>query len=333
MRFENPLMAVYILWAIPVIVLFWFFTKRYKKSAMNRFVLHDLWHEIIPFFNIRRELIGVVLLSLSVLFLLASLTRPQIGFRWRELKREGLDIIFAVDVSRSMLAEDIAPNRLRRAKMAIEDMIAKLAGDRIGLVAFAGEAFLQCPLTLDYDGFRVALMDLDTDTIPAAGTNISRAIEESIKSFEKGQIKYRVIILISDGEEHEGSALNAAKQAKDDNVKIFCIGVGSPAGAYLPVKDKSGKREFIKYDYGQNVLSRLNEDMLKEIAFITGGSYIRSVPTGFGLDTIYNEKISKMERREITGKKIKQYNESFQLLLLAAIILLIMEMFVNKKSL
>jgi Ca-activated chloride channel homolog len=212
-------------------------------------------------------------------------------------------------------------------------MITKLAGDRIGLVAFAGEAFLQCPLTLDYDGFRVALTDLDADTIPAGGTSISKAIEESIRSFEKGQVKYRIIILISDGEEHEGSALDAAKQAKDENIKIFCVGVGSPAGAYLPIKNKSGKREFIKDAYGQNVLSRLNEDMLKEIAFTTGGSYIRSLPTGFGLDTIYNEKISKMERREITGKKTKQYNESFQVLLLVAIILLISEMFVNKKSL
>jgi Ca-activated chloride channel homolog len=333
MRFENPLMAVYILWAVPIIVLFWIFTKKHKKAAMNRFIHHSLWHEIIPFFNLRRELIGIILLSLSVLFLLASLTRPQIGFSWRELKREGLDIIFAVDVSRSMLAEDIAPNRLKRAKMAIEDAVTMLRGDRVGLVAFAGEAFLQCPLTLDYDGFRVALMDLDADTIPAGGTNISMAIEESIRSFEKGQIKYRIIILISDGEEHEGSALNAAKQAKDANIKIFCIGMGSPAGAYLPIKDKSGKREFIKDAYGQNVLSRLDEDMLKEIAFTTGGAYIRSLSTDFGLDTIYNEKISMMERREITGKKTKQYNESFQALLIVAIVLLVADMFINKKSL
>jgi len=332
-RFENPLIAVYILWAIPVVVLFWVFAKKNKKNAMNRFIQNSLWYEITPFFNIRKELIGAILASLSVVLLLAALTRPQMGFRWRETKREGLDIIFAVDTSRSMLAEDIAPNRLSRAKMAIEDMVGRLSGDRIGLVAFAGEAFLQCPLTLDYDGFRVALMDIDVDTLPVGGTDISKAIEESVRSFEKGQIKYRIIILISDGEEHAGGALQAAKQAKDENIKIFCVGVGSPNGAHLPIKDKDGKREFIKDNYGQNVLSRLNENMLKEVAFITGGSYVRSLAIDFGLDAIYNEKISKMERREVTGKKTKQYNESFQVLLFIAIILLVIEMFINKKSL
>ena len=300
---------------------------------MNRFIQNSLWYEIVPLFNIRKELIGVILASLSVVLLLAALTRPQMGFRWRETKREGLDIIFAVDTSRSMLAEDIAPNRLSRAKMAIEDMVGRLSGDRIGLVAFAGEAFLQCPLTLDYDGFRVALMDIDVDTLPVGGTDISKAIEESVRSFEKGQIKYRIIILISDGEEHAGGALQAAKMANDENIKIFCVGVGSPNGAHLPIKDKDSKREFIKDNYGQNVLSRLNENMLKEVAFITGGSYVRSLAIDFGLDAIYNEKISKMERREVIGKKTKQYNESFQVLLFIAIILLIVEMFINKKSL
>ena len=332
MRFENPLIVVYILWAIPVIVLFWVFAKKNKKNAMNRFIQNSLWHEIAPFFNMRKELISVILTSLSILLLLGALTRPQIGFRWRELKREGLDIIFAVDTSRSMLAEDIAPSRLGRAKMAIEDMISRLSGDRIGLVAFAGEAFLQCPLTLDYDGFRVALMDLDLDTLPTGGTNVSGAIEESVRSFDKGQIKYRIVILISDGEEHEGNALQAAKMARDENIKIFCIGVGSLKGAYLPIKDKDGKGEFIKDGYGQNVLSQLDENKLKEVAFITGGSYVRSLTTDFGLEAIYNEKISRMERREITGKKTKQYNESFQILLFIAVILLTIEMFINKKS-
>ena len=322
MRFENPLAAVYLFWAIPVMVLFWLFAGKNKKNAMGRFIQNSLWHNIAPFFSIRRELINITLISLSVLFLLSALTRPQAGFRWREIKHEGLDIIFALDTSRSMLGEDMPPGRLKRAKMSIEDMIGKLSGDRMGLVAFAGEAFLQCPLTLDYDGFRVALMDIDEHTIPAGGTNISNAIKESVAAFEKGQIKYKIIILISDGEDHEGDAIEAAKNARDENIKIFCVGVGSPAGVHLPVKDSGGN----------NILSRLNEDLLKEIAFVTGGSYIRSSVIDFGLNAIYNEKIAGLERREIAGKKTKQYNESFQVLLFIAIMLLIAELFVNKKS-
>jgi Ca-activated chloride channel homolog len=322
MRFANPLAAIYLFWAIPIMVLFWVFVLNYKKNAMGRFIQKPLWKDMAPFFSMHRELIDIILICLSVLFLLAALTRPQIGFKWREIKQEGMDIIFALDTSRSMLAEDMPPNRLQRAKMAIENMIKRLDGDRIGLIAFAGDAFLQCPLTTDYDGFRVALMDLDEDTIPLGGTDISNAIKESMMAFEKGQVKYRIIVLISDGEEHEGSVIETARQAKTENIKIFCIGVGSPSGAYLPVKD----------NHGNNVLSRLNEAILKETAFITGGSYIRSSVVDFGLDAIYNEKISRLERREVAGKRTKQYNESFQVLLFFAIVLLVIEMFIKKKS-
>jgi Ca-activated chloride channel homolog len=332
MRFENPLAAVYLIWAIPAIILFWAFVVKSKRGAMNRFVESSLWHVITGSFSRRREYIRIIMLSLSMVLLLAAFTRPQIGFRWRQLKAEGLDIIFTIDVSRSMLAEDISPNRLERTKMAIISMINRLGSDRVGLVAFAGEAFLQCPLTLDYDGFRAAVSDLDTDTIPVGGTIISKAIRESIRSFEKGQVKYKVVILISDGEEHEGDAIEAAKEAALANIKIFCIGVGSPAGAYLPITGTGGKREFIRDQDGHNVLSRLNEELLKEVAFITGGSYILSSAINFGLETIYDERINKMERREVGGRQVKQYNEYFQALLFFAIVLLIAELFISKKK-
>jgi Ca-activated chloride channel homolog len=333
MRFENPLAGLYLIWAIPVIILFWIFATKKKLGAMNRFIGSSLWGEMAGAFSRRREYLRIIMLSLSVILLLIAFTRPQIGFKWKEQKREGLDIVFAIDVSRSMLAEDISPNRLERTKMAVGNIINRLSGDRIGLVAFAGQAFLQCPLTLDYDGFRVTLSDLSTDTIPLGGTVLSEAIRESVNAFEKGQVKYRVIILISDGEEHEGNAINSAKQAAESGIKIFCIGVGSPTGANLPITDKSGKREFIRDQYNKNVLSRLNEELLKEIAFATGGSYVRSSAIDFGLESIYNEKIAKLERREIKGTKTKQYNEHFQILLFLAIALLTVELFLSKKNL
>jgi Ca-activated chloride channel homolog len=332
MRFENPLAAVYILWAIPLIILYWIFAIKGKKAAMNRFVRNTLWHKMAKSFSIRREHARILLLGLSVILLLLAFTRPQFGFRWRDMKTEGLDIVFAIDVSRSMLAEDISPNRLERTKMAVTAIIDRLAGDRTGLVAFAGQAFLQCPLTSDYNGFRVVLSDLDINTIPVGGTKISDAIRESIRAFEPGQTRYRVIILISDGEEHEGDAIDAAKQAAQENIRIFCIGVGSPSGAYLPITDKNKKRELIKDNQGQRVVSRLNENLLKEVAFLTGGSYIRSSTIDFGLETIYNEKIDKLERREIEGRQVKQYNEYFQILLFLAIILLLLEVFISKKG-
>ena len=333
MRFENPLAALYILWAFPVIVLFFLLARKRKIKAMNSFINYSLWHETAKLYNSRRDYARMGLLTMSVLLLLAAFARPQIGFSWRELKREGVDIIFAIDVSRSMLADDIMPNRLERVKIAIEAIISKLAGNRLGIVAFAGEAFLQCPLTLDYDGFRSVLLDLDIDSIPTGGTSIGNAILESIESFEKGIAEYQVIILISDGEDHENSAMDAARRAREANIKIFCVGVGSPSGSYLPVTDKDGRKEFIKDSSGRNVLSRLNEDLLKQMAFITEGSYIRSSSVNFGLDALYEQNISKMEKRQIKGEMTKQYNECFQIPIFFAITLLVLEMVITKKSL
>jgi Ca-activated chloride channel homolog len=333
MRFENPLALVYILWALPAIVLFFLLAGGSKIRAMNNFIRYPLWREVAESYNKRRDYAAKGLLALSVLLLLTAFARPQIGFSWRELQQKGLDIIFAIDVSKSMIAEDIMPNRLARVKIAAEDIISGLAGSRLGIVAFAGEAFLQCPLTFDYDAFRSVLLDIDTETIPTGGTSIGSAIFECIESFEKGTAGYKAIILVSDGEEHRDSAIDAARRAREANVKIFCLGVGSPSGAYLPVIDKRGQKGFIKDNSGRNILSRLNEELLKEVAFITGGSYIRSSPIDFGLDILYEQEISRMKTRQIKEKMTKKYNEYFQLPILIAIALLMLEMVINKKSL
>lgn len=333
MRFENPLVIIYIFWSIPIILFFWIFVIRKNRGAMNSFVNSSLWHEIASSFSMRREYVKLILLSLSLLLLLGALTRPQIGFQWKEIKRKGLDLLFAIDTSKSMLAEDMRPNRLERTKMAVDYLLKDLKGDRIGLIAFSGKAFLQCPLTLDYEGFRVALSDLDADSIPRGGTSISEAIMEAVKSYEPGQKKYKVMILISDGEDFEGDALKAAYVAKNEKIRIFCIGVGSKGGSLLLITNAKGKKAYIKDQNGQNVVSRINEELLKEIAFITGGAYIHSSGTDFGLDTIYKNKISHMDKREIKGKMSKQYHEKFQVPLFLAIILLVIELSISKRRL
>jgi Ca-activated chloride channel family protein len=332
MRFENPLAAVYIFWSIPLMILFWFIIMRRRKQLIGKFIARPLLPEIAASLNIRKEYLKAALISAAIIFLLLALTRPQLGFRWEEFKQQGLDVIFAVDTSKSMLAEDIRPNRLERTKLAIQDMIGRLRGDRIGLIAFSGEAFLLCPLTLDYGGFLLGLQDLSIDTIPRGGTSVSLAIREATKVFEPGEKRYRVMVLVSDGEEHEGHAIKAAEEAKKEMIKIFCIGVGSKRGDYIPIIDEKGNKSFLLDKSGRRVKTYLNEDLLKKIAFITNGAYVHSTITDFGLGTIYREKISTLEKREVTAKKRKYYHERFQIPLVLAIILLCLESIITSRK-
>ena len=231
-----------------------------------------------------------------------------------------------------MLAEDVKPNRLERSKLAIKDMVAKLKGDRIGLIAFAGSAFLQCPLTVDYGGFALALDDVDVTTIPRGGTSISSAIREAMTSFSGGVNKYKVLIIITDGEDHEGDPVAAAKEAQRQGMKIYCIGIGSKEGELIPIRDEKGKLQFLKDQSGNTVKTQLNEKILEEIALITGGSYVRATSAEFGLDLIYEQKLSQMEKREIESKMRKSYEERFQIPLAVSFILLFLEPFITNRK-
>jgi Ca-activated chloride channel family protein len=267
-------------------------------------------------------------------FLLAagSLMRPQWGFHWQEVKRVGLDILIAIDTSKSMLAQDVKPNRLERSKLAVKDLIKKLDGDRIGLIAFSGNAFLQCPLTVDYGGFTLMLDDLDVDTIPKGGTSLSSAIREAVKSYQGGMKKYKVLVIITDGEDHEGDPAAVAGQAAEDGVKIFCIGIGTRDGELIPVVDSRNKTTFLKDKSGNVVKTRLNEKALQEIALATGGSYVKATGSEFGLDLIYEEKLSNMEKRELESKMRKSYEERFRIPLFMAFLLLFIEPFINERK-
>lgn len=279
-----------------------------------------------PARRVFRQGLRVALLALMVL----ALAGPKYGFRWEQVQRQGIDLLVAVDTSRSMLATDVVPNRLERAKLAVLDLLPRLRGDRIGLVAFAGAAFLETPLTLDYGAFARSLRALHVGIIPRGGTSLSRAIETSLDAFEARQGKYEALIIITDGEENEGEAMVAAGTAAERGVRIFTVGIGTPEGELLPLPD--GGAGFVKDRKGQVVKSRLNESLLREIALKTGGAYVRGLGPQLGLDQVFDEHIARMERRDVESGLERRYEERFQLPLLVALLLIWVEALVGDRA-
>ncbi len=298
---------------------------------METFAHKDVLSSLILSVNDNNKKWKMVLVLISVFLIIFSMMRPQWGFEWKEVTRSGLDIIIALDTSKSMLAEDVKPNRLERSKLAVKDLIKKLQGDRLGLIAFAGNAFLQCPLTADYNGFMLSLDDLDVHTIPKGGTSLSNAVRVALDSYEGSKKKYKILVIITDGEDHEGNAQHWAEKAKEKGIKIFTIGIGTKEGEIIPITDESGRKIYLKDKSGNVVKTRLDETTLQQIALSTGGSYLKSTNTEFGLDLIYEEKLSKMERREIKNKMVKQYNEKFRIPLVIALLLLSIEPFIRER--
>ncbi len=331
MRFAHIHIIHFIWLLLPLGLLFWWLRLR-KSKIISRFVDEHLWDEVVATFSLRRQKIKNALLLGVILFSIIALARPQWGFKWREIKRQGLDVLLAIDTSKSMLANDVKPNRLERTKLAVKDLLKKLKGDRIGLVAFSGDAFLTCPLTVDYGGFLLSLEMLDTETIPRGGTSIAKAIDHAIKGYESTPNQYKAIVIITDGENLEGDPLEAAKKAKEKGVKIYCVGIGTAEGDLIQIRNDQGELEFLKDKGGNFIKSRLNEKMLQEIAFITGGAYVRSSGAQFGLDVIYEQYLSKMEKREIESKMKKMHLERFQLPLAIALLLLILEVCVTTRK-
>ena len=298
---------------------------------MEGFAQKDLLDELTGSFDRKKQKMKTVLVSVSVLMIILALMRPQWGFEWQEVKRSGLDILIAIDTSKSMLAEDVKPNRLERSKLAVKDLIKKLRGDRIGLIAFAGSSFLQCPLTVDYGGFMLSLDSLDVNAIPKGGTSLTSAIKTALESYEGGVKKYKTLVIITDGEDHEGNAAELAEKAKEKGIKIFTIGIGTKEGELIPVSDENGNVSYLKDRKGNVVKTRLDESTLQQIALNTGGSYVKATGTEFGLDLIYEEKLSKMEKREVENKMVRKYEERFQILLGFALLLLCIEPFIRER--
>jgi len=297
---------------------------------MEHFAAAHLLGRLTRNISPRRRLLkkGLWLLALFCCFL--ALARPQYGFKWVEVKRKGIDILFALDTSKSMLTEDIRPNRLERAKLAIIDFVSQLEGDRVGLLPFAGSAFLMCPLTIDYSAFEESLATVNTTTIPRGGTDLAKAIAVAESSLS-GNANYKILILLTDGGNLEGDALAAATKAARNGMTIFTVGVGTTEGELIPLS-ASGPGQFVKDESGKFITSKLDEKALIAIAEAAGGIYVPLGKNGEGLEHIYQQKLSLIPKKELAEKKHKEPLERFSWPLGSAIVLLMLEFVISGRK-
>jgi Ca-activated chloride channel homolog len=304
------------LWAllmIPFLIVLFLRAERGATLRLREFVSERLLPDLARTLDRRRRRLRFAFVLLGIALAIAALAQLRWGYTYEDAKRKGLDLILAVDTSRSMLSNDVPPNRLQRVKLAAQDLINELQGDRAGLVAFAGRAFLQAPLTIDYDAAVEAINDLDTNTIPEGGTNISDAIDLAVRTFGKSAIGNRAVIIFTDGEELSGDAVKAAKAAADAGVRIFTVGVGTPEGSLIPIsKGEGGGNAFVKDSKGQVVKSKLDEKRLKEIAESTGGFYVHLEDGPRTMKQLFAEGLSKMQAGDIDARLSRRPIERYQ---------------------
>jgi len=321
---------LYLLILIPVLALVFAVMFSQRKKALKRFGNMEVIENLMPAVSFSRPVIKSVL----VLFVLASLifgiARPQFGSKLREIKREGVEIIIALDVSNSMMAEDIKPNRLERAKQAIARLVDRLVNDKIGLIVFAGDAYTQIPITTDYVSAKLFLNTISTDIVPKQGTAIGSAIELGIKSFTQQEETSKALIIISDGENHEDDAIEMAKQALEKGITVHTVGIGLPRGAPIPIYS-GGQKTYREDNQGQTIISKLDETMLRRIANAGEGVYIRSTDTRVGLDKLFDE-INKMEKQEMESKVYSDYDERFQYVFGIGLFILLLDFIILERK-
>ena len=317
-----------ILWLLlvfpPVLAVFFWWALRERQRLTIQFIEARLLSGLISGVSPARQKFRFACLIVAVVLLIVALARPQWGFTWVESKQKGLDIVVAIDTSKSMLAEDIVPNRLARAKLAALDLMQQAKSDRLGLVAFAGSAFLQCPLTIDDNAFRQSVTTLDVNIIPQGGTAVAEAINMALTAFKEGD-NFKVLVLFTDGEDNDEGALEAAQAAAKEGLKIFTVGVGTAQGEILRIKDAKGRTDYIRDDQGNVVKSHLNESLLREIAAATEGGYLQLSGTKT-MDTLYSTGLAPLPKSEGQEKLVKRYYERYHWPLAAAIVLLFVEM-------
>src|SRR6266581_8005473 len=328
MRFEHP-QLLWLLLALPGLTAFFWWSWRERRRLIAQFVQSRLLANLTVGVSATRLKVRLALLIAAVGLLVIALARPQWGFDWEEAKQRGLDIVVAIDTSRSMLAEDVQPNRLARAKFAALDLMKEAKNDRLALIPFAGAAFLQCPLTLDEEAFRQSVEALEVGIIPVGGTALTEAIETALTAFKEGD-NFKILVLFTDGEDHDSGALAAAEKAARAGLKVFTIGLGTANGELLRVTDEKGVVSYIKDEQGNVVKSRLNESLLQQIASATGGFYrpLRGAKT---MKTLYAERLAPLPKSEISERLVRRYHERYQWPLALALAALLAEMFLPER--
>lgn len=328
-RFANP-EYLYALLLIPALMIFFWYSRIKRRKAMARFGHREILSVLMPEASKARPVIKYFLLLLALTSIIIGIARPQFGSQLKNVKREGIEIMIALDVSNSMMAEDIEPNRLERSKRAISQLVDKLSDDKIGLIVFAGEAYTQLPITSDYVSAKLFLNSISTQIVPTQGTAIGAAIDLAAKSFTPQFVGNKVIIVITDGENHEDDALGAAAKAAEQGIVVHTIGLGSPKGALIP-DYSNGQKGYKKDSKGNTIVTKLDEQMLQKIAQAGKGMYIRANNTQMGLNALYNE-VDKMEKTEMESQVYADYDEKFQYFIGLGLFLILLEFIVLERK-
>ena len=329
-RFEHD----YILFGLIIIPILWIIfllARRNRQKAIKTFGELSVIQQLMPHVSKSKSNWKFILVCIGLSFLIAGAAGPQFGSKLEEVKREGIEIIIALDVSNSMMAEDIKPNRLERAKQAISRLVEKLQDDRIGLLVFAGDSYIQIPITSDYISAKMFLETINTDIVPKQGTAIGSAIELGMRSFSPETEASKVLVIITDGENHEDDAVKAAEAATEKGITVYTIGMGSPNGSPIPVYTSAGK-SFRKDNQGNTVISKLDEETLNKIAVAGNGKYILASNSNVGLNKLFDE-LKELETAEFDSKVYTEYEDRFQYLIGIAFLLLLIEVFtIERKS-
>jgi len=329
-RFANP-EYLNLLYALPLLVLLFWYLGRNRKKLLQKFADKELHKTLFPTDSNLKRWTKFALILLALTCLVFAAANPQVGTKMQEVKQTGIDVFILLDVSNSMMAEDIKPNRLEKAKYQISSLINKLRGDRIGLIIFAGQAYIQIPLTTDYSAANLFLSAVDVNSVPTQGTAIASAINLASASFDTLSTQ-KVIIAITDGEDHEGDVQKAVENAIEREIKIYAVGLGSQDGVPIPVYNNRSQLVGFKKDRdGNTVLTKLDEEVLKRIAIDGNGKYFRGTNYEDHLDKIYNE-LSELEQTEFGVKKVTDYEDRFYYLLIPALLLLVLEFFISEKK-
>ncbi len=321
---------LYALLIIPVLSLFFILARRMRRKALDRFAQNETLQILMPNASNSRPVLKFILLMIALASIIIGLARPQFGSKLKTVKREGVELVIALDVSNSMMAEDIQPNRLERAKRAIAQLVDKLSEDKIGLIVFAGQAYTQLPITTDYASAKLFLESVSTEIVPTQGTAIGAAIELGMRSFSPDFEGSKAMIIITDGENHEDDAIGAATAAAENGVIVHTIGMGLPQGGPIPVF-RNGQKDYRKDRDGNVVVTKLDETMLQQIAAAGKGVYVRANNAQVGLNTLFSE-INKMESAEMESRVYSEYNDQFQYFIGLGLLLLLLEFMVLERK-
>ncbi|WP_319589558.1 VWA domain-containing protein [uncultured Draconibacterium sp.] len=328
-RFAN----IEYLWGlllIPLLALFFAWSRISRRRALKKFGQQEILGQLMPYSSGNRPVVKFIILMLALAFFVVGIARPQFGSKLKTEKREGVELMIALDVSNSMMAEDIQPNRLERAKRAISRLVDRLKDDKIGLIVFAGDAYTQLPITTDYNSAKLFLNSVNTQIVPKQGTAIGAAIDLARKSFTPNGEANKAIIIITDGENHEDDALASAKAALEEGAIVHTIGMGLPSGSPIPVL-RNGQTDYLKDRDGNVVVTKLNEQMLEQIAAAGGGIYVRANNAQVGLNALFDE-INKMEKQEMETRTYSEYDDQFQYFFAVGLFLLLLEFVILERK-